>query len=120
MDKIAFCIPSKSNLRYLKGCIESIRRNAYRKDHEIIVFVDQDTDGTIEWLKENHTKYNIKWSVNPNMFEVYGIGRAYDECISLASTDIVLIFHADMILGTDADLHAFKHLQRVKWRVLLA
>ena len=28
MDKITFCIPSKSNLRYLKTCIPSIRENS--------------------------------------------------------------------------------------------
>jgi glycosyltransferase involved in cell wall biosynthesis len=112
MDKITFCIPSKSNLRYLKGCIESIRNNAYRKDHDIIVFVDQDNDGTVAWLIENHTKYNINWAINPDMSKLFGIGKAYDKCIDLANTDIVMIFHADMILGKNADLHAFKHLQR--------
>ena len=45
MDKITFCIPSKNNCRYLKACIPSIRKNAYRKDHDIIVFVDADEDG---------------------------------------------------------------------------
>jgi glycosyltransferase involved in cell wall biosynthesis len=50
MPKITFCIPSKSNVRYLKTCIPSIRKNAYRDDHDIIIFVDSDTDGTVEWL----------------------------------------------------------------------
>jgi len=31
MEKITFCIPSKSNLRYLKTCIPSIRNYAFRK-----------------------------------------------------------------------------------------
>ena len=47
MNKITFCIPSKSNLRYLKTCIPSIRENAYRKDHDIIIFVDSDEDNKI-------------------------------------------------------------------------
>ena len=59
MDKITFCIPSKSNLRYLKTCIPSIRNNARRDDHDIIVFVDSDEDGTIEWLNQVKDKYNI-------------------------------------------------------------
>ena len=58
MDKITFCIPSKDNLRYLKTCIPSIRKNAFRDDHDIIVFVDQDNDGTIEWLKEVNKKFD--------------------------------------------------------------
>ena len=50
MEKITFCIPSKNNRRYLEACIPSIRKNSYRKDHDIIVFVDADNDGTVEWL----------------------------------------------------------------------
>ena len=51
MKKITFCIPSKNNRRYLEACIPSIRKNCHRKDHDIIVFVDADNDGTVEWLE---------------------------------------------------------------------
>ena len=79
MEKITFCIPSKDNLRYLKTCIPSIRKNAYRKDHNIIVFVDQDNDGTVKWLDEAKREYNLKFIMNPNLNkERYGIGKAYD------------------------------------------
>jgi glycosyltransferase involved in cell wall biosynthesis len=112
MDKITFCIPSKSNLRYLKTCIPSIRKNSYRKDHDIIVFVDSDTDGTIEWLKKNADYYNITYYINPFLNErLFGIGKAYDYCIEKSNTDICMIFHADMMLGKDADFHAYKHLE---------
>jgi len=112
MNKITFCIPSKSNLRYLKTAIPSIRKNAYRKDHDIIVFVDSDEDGTIEWLEENAESLGVKYYVNPELGKsLYGIGKAYDYCIDKSETNIVMIFHADMMLGKDADLHAFKHLK---------
>ena len=112
MDKITFCIPSKSNLRYLKTCIPSIRKNAYRDDHEIIVFVDQDEDGTIKWLDEVKDQYNIQYYVNPKLGEeLFGIGRAYDYSISHSTTDIFMIFHADMMLGKHADLKAYNHLK---------
>ena len=112
MDKITFCIPSKSNLRYLKTCIPSIRKNAYRDDHEIIIFVDQDEDGTIKWLDEVKDQYNIQYYVNPKLGEeLFGIGRAYDYCIAHSTTDIFMIFHADMMLGKHADLKAYNHLK---------
>ena len=112
MDKITFCIPSKSNLRYLKTCIPSIRKNAYRDDHEIIVFVDQDEDGTIKWLDEVKDQYNIQYYVNPKLGEeLFGIGRAYDYCIAHSTTDIFMIFHADMMLGKHADLKAYNNLK---------
>ena len=112
IDKITFCIPSKSNLRYLKTCIPSIRKNAYRKDHDIIVFVDEDTDNTIEWLEEVKEEYNIKYYVNPELGKkLYGIGKAYDYCIEKSTTDVFMIFHADMMLGKNADLKALNYLQ---------
>jgi len=113
MEKITFCIPSKNNCRYLKACIPSIRKNAYRKDHDIIIFVDADEDGTVEWLKSVEIEYNLKYIVN-DTDELYGIGRAYDKCIDESTTDIFMIFHADMMLGKDADLEAFKYLDKKK------
>ena len=112
MDKITFCIPSKSNLRYLKTCIPSIKNNAYRNDHDIIIFVDSDEDGTVEWLEQVKDEYNLTYYINPKLGkELYGIGRAYDYCIEKSTTDIFMIFHADMMLGKDADLKAFNHLK---------
>ena len=111
MEKITFCIPSKSNLRYLKTCIPSIRENAYRKDHDIIVFVDQDEDGTVEWLSKVADQYKVKYYINPKLNkELFGIGKAYDYCVENSETDVFMIFHADMMLGINADLNAFKQL----------
>jgi glycosyltransferase involved in cell wall biosynthesis len=112
VEKITFCIPSKSNLRYLKTCIPSIRENASRNDHEIIIFVDSDEDGTVEWLEQVKDEYDLKYFVNPNLGEkLFGIGKAYDYCVEQSTTDIFMIFHADMMLGKDADLKAFQYLK---------
>jgi len=112
MEKITFCIPSKSNLRYLKTCIPSIRKNAHRSDHEIIIFVDEDEDGTIDWLTQVKDEYQLQYYENPNLGKyLYGIGMAYDFCIEKSTTDIFMIFHADMMLGKNADLYAYSHLK---------
>ena len=112
MDKITFCIPSKDNLRYLKTCIPSIRKNAYRGDHDIVVFVDQDNDGTINWLNEAKREYDLKFIINPKLNkERFGIGKAYDACIKEANTEVVMVFHADMMLGKHADKKAFDLLE---------
>lgn len=97
---ITFCIPSKNNLRYLKPCIKSIRDNSYYKDNEILVYVDQDNDGTCEWLDEQNIKFIINGDIEPQ-----GIGHAYDTMFKEAKFDYVIAFHADMILGPRADLH---------------
>ena len=91
MEKITFCIPSKNNCRYLKACISSIRKNSYRKDHDILIFVDADEDGTVKWLESVKNKNNLEYFVNPNIGEkLFGIGKAYDSLIEDAETDLVI------------------------------
>ena len=96
---ITFCIPSKNNLRYLKPCIKSIQDNSYYPN-QIIVYVDQDTDGTVEWLRENGIKFIQNHEETPR-----GIGFAYDNMFQWADREYVIAFHADMILGPHADKH---------------
>ena len=103
--KITFCIPSKNNLRYLKSSITSIKQNS-TLDNEIIVWVDQDEDGTEEWLKEN----NIKYLINPEN-EPQGIAAGYNRCIEAALNEIVCMFHADMFMGKGFDVNLVKHLK---------
>jgi glycosyltransferase involved in cell wall biosynthesis len=111
MEKITFCIPSKTNLRYLKTCIPSIRENAFRKDHDITIFVDSDEDRTVEWLEQVKDQYNLTYYVNPDLGKnLFGIGKAYDYCIEKSTTDVFMIFHADMMLGKDADFKAYQNL----------
>ena len=44
-------------MKYLKLCIESIKKNSKYKDHEIIPHVNDGTDGTLEFLKQNNIKF---------------------------------------------------------------
>jgi len=97
---LTYCIPSKNNLRYLKPCIKSIQDNSYYKDNEILVYVDQDNDGTCEWLSEKGFKFIKNDNDTPK-----GIGHAYDTMFKEAKYDYVIAFHADMILGPRADKH---------------
>lgn len=104
LEKITFCIPSKNNLRYLKGSINSIKENS-TIEHDILVFVDSDTDGTCNWLNANGIKYLENKESIPT-----GIANAYNECIKAAKTEIVCAFHADMVMGKHFDVNLLKHL----------
>jgi GT2 family glycosyltransferase len=51
-------IPSWNNLPYLKVCVDSIRKNsAY--PHQIIVHVNEGTDGTLEWVQNEGLDYTF-------------------------------------------------------------
>ena len=49
--KISFIVPSRNNLKYLKWCYDSIRKNQGKHEVEICVADDASTDGTWEWCK---------------------------------------------------------------------
>jgi glycosyltransferase involved in cell wall biosynthesis len=105
---ITFCIPSKNNLRYLKSSIKSILENSFY-DNKIIVYVDSDNDGTIDWLDKNGIKYIQNTSSEPK-----GIAYGYDRCIEHAQTEVVCMFHADMYMAKGFDVNAIKHLKDKK------
>ena len=48
-------IPSFNNLKYLKKCIESIKKNSHY-DHEIIPHINEGSDGTANYLKDNNIR----------------------------------------------------------------
>ena len=61
--KITTCISSNNNLDYLKLAIQSVRKNAFFKDMPIIVYAENCSDGTDEWLKENYQKLDIEYYI---------------------------------------------------------
>ncbi len=85
---ISIIIPSFNNLDYLELCINSLKKNSYYKN-EILVHVNEGSDGTIEYLKKNqiiftHTKNNI------------GLCKACNLISKKSSYDYILYSHDDM------------------------
>lgn len=91
-------IPSWNNLPYLKLCIDSIRRHSTYA-HEILVHVNDGTDGTIEWLKEQ----GIACSRSS---ENIGICMAVNHLAGMARHEWLLYMNDDMVCcpGWDAAL----------------
>lgn len=108
MTNISFCIPSKNNLRYLRTAILHLRTMCANPNHEILVWIDKDEDGTSAYLKELNDP-NLRYWVNEKP-EPFGIGNAYDFLVSQSSNDLVMMYHADMIAGKDMDVALLEHI----------
>lgn len=104
--KISYCLPTKNNLRYLKGSIQSIKENS-QLPYEIVVFIDADNDGTEEWLKQNAPE--VKYTKNASS-EFKGIAYGYNRCIEQSTGDVICVFHADMYMAKGFDVNLVKHL----------
>ena len=92
---ISFIQPSRNNLKYLKWSYNSIRKNlGYR--HEICWADDFSNDGTWEWMNEIVKKDpNVKIHRNEGPTRL-GHTILYDTLVDMATSDIVMIYHADM------------------------
>jgi hypothetical protein len=105
IPKFTFCITSKNNLRYLKHAIFYIKENSVI-EHDILVFIDADNDGTEKWCVENKIEY-----IKNSSKELFGIGNAYNLLVEKSNTDFVVIYHADMIMGKGFDVALYN-----KWK----
>ena len=106
---VTLVIPGYNNLRHLKNCYASIKKHA--SDIKLVLLDDGSTDGTFEWISSLN---------DPNITSIYrsekrlGHVILYDKGIDLAETEIVGIFHCDMIMGPNYIENVLKHLEKEK------
>jgi len=107
---ISFIQPSRNNLKYLQWSYNSIRKNlGYR--HEICWADDFSDDGTWEWMQEIVEKdKNVRIHRNEGPTRL-GHTILYDTLVDMATSDIVMIYHADMYATPNLDVEILKHLE---------
>ena len=81
-------IPTFNNLKYLKLCLHSIKKNSL-KNHEIIIHVNDGSDGTLDFVKSN--KIIHTYSID-NIGLCSGVNLAANK----ATKDYILYSHDDM------------------------
>ena len=104
---IAPCINTNNNLDYLKLAIQSVRQNAYYNEQPIVVYAENCTDGTDEWLEQNAKELNLTYLIEKNEV-AKGIGGGMDICVSRAKTEYVNIIHSDMWIAPNQDIELLK------------
>ena len=105
IPQITFAIASKNNFRYVTHAAKYIRENCYRKDHIIHIGIDGEDSELEEWVKEQNQNGDINIMVSNG---VSGIAAIYNDIAKKATTDFIIIYHADMIAGKDVDLYLYK------------
>jgi GT2 family glycosyltransferase len=86
---LSILIPSWNNLPYLKLCIEKIRQHS-SLEHQILVHVNQGTDGSLDWVRQqciihSHSSSNI------------GICLAVNQLAAMATHDWLVYLNDDMV-----------------------
>lgn len=99
-------LPTWNNLPYLQLCIESIRRNS-TLSIQIIVIVNDGSDGTIEWLEQQNTIDYVHAVQNIGI--CYGLNIAR----SLVKADYIVYLNDDMYVLPDWDTHLFNEIKKI-------
>ena len=81
-------IPAWNNLALLQLCVKSIRQNSSHP-HQIIVHVNDGSDGTLEWVRAQQLDHT-------HSTENIGICLAVNEAAMLARHDYILYLNDDM------------------------
>ncbi len=99
-------IPTFNNVKYLKKCIESIKKNS-TFTHQIIPHVNEGSDGTINFLEENKIDYTY---TNFNS----GICTGMNMAAKKSKYDLILYAHDDFYFCPKWDLILKKEIDKIK------
>lgn len=98
-------IPTWNNLPFLKICVESIEKNsAY--PHEILIHVNDGSDGTLDWVREKGYKYTHSTG---NI----GVCWAMNGLRPLMTTDYVAYVNDDMYVLPGWDKALYDEIRRM-------
>ena len=98
-------IPTFNNINYLKFCIKSLRNNSCF-DHEIIIHINDGSDGTLEYVKKNNIKYT--YSINN-----IGLCSSINSASKLSKFKYILYAHDDMYFCPDWDIVLIEEVKKI-------
>lgn len=99
-------IPTWNNLPYLKLCIESLRQHSDFR-HQIIVMVNEGTDGTLEWVS---SQPDLEYVASP---ENIGICYGLNACRPLIKNPYVVYANDDMYFLPHWDLFLNEYIEQI-------
>jgi glycosyltransferase involved in cell wall biosynthesis len=94
---ISITIPTFNNLDYLKCTINSIKQNSVLDNYEILLHINEGSDGTLEYAKKNNYRFTFS---EKNI----GLCSAINKICEIAKYDYLLYSHDDMYFCPEWDL----------------
>ncbi|MCC6251160.1 MAG: glycosyltransferase family 2 protein [Bacteroidia bacterium] len=98
-------IPTWNNLEYLKLCVNSIKKNSAHQ-HQIIVHVNDGSDGTLDYIKEEQIEYTYS-------ADNIGICYAVNQAAALAQHDYIVYMNDDMYVCPLWDKYIIEEIQKL-------
>lgn len=113
MKKITFATNTGPNtLEYTKLLLKSLKENLDSDEHEILVFIDKDNDGTLEYLRSIKKDFKDLKIVTHKIKPIVGPERNSNLIVETAKHDIVSYLQSDMVVSKHYDTEILKHLEQ--------
>jgi GT2 family glycosyltransferase len=112
MQQISFVTNTGADtLEYTKLLLDSLKINLVGKEHEIIVFIDKDNDGTYDYLKSIKKDFYDLKIVTHKLKGPVGYQRNSNLLVDIAKHDIVSYLQSDMVIGPNYDVNVLSELE---------
>ena len=112
MKKISFVInTAKNELNYIKLLLESLKENLDSDEHEILVFVDSDNQGTTDYLKYVKQGYKDLKIITHSVGPCVGYSRNNNLLVDLAKHNIISYLQSDMVISPHYDSDILANLE---------
>jgi len=112
MKRITFATNTAPNtLEYTKLLLKSLKENLDYNEHEILLFVDADNDGTVEYLKSIKSQFYDLKIITHKVKPIVGPERNINLIAELASHDIVSYLQNDMVVSKHYDTEILKDIE---------
>lgn len=110
-SKITFCINTANNERnHIELLFRSLYKNLSHSEYPIIVYVENDNQDTVGFLKTQKELFpNLKIVINP-LPVCIGYARNINLMFEMADTDVVSYLQSDMVIGPSYDIEVLKYL----------
>ena len=105
-ENFSIIIPTWNNLEYLKLCIKSIRNNS-TYNNQIIIAVNEGSDGTVEWLE---TQLDIDYIHSEKNL---GVCYAVNACRPYVTTNYIAYLNDDMYVLPNWDKELNKEIEKI-------
>ncbi|MDI9319629.1 MAG: glycosyltransferase [Phycisphaerales bacterium] len=96
-------IPTWNNLAFVQLCVESIRKNSDYK-HQVILHINDGSDGTLDWVKEQQMDYT-------HTPDNAGICKAVNVAAVLATQEYIVYMNDDMYVLPHWDTELIQEIQ---------
>ena len=112
LKPISFIINTCINeLEYIKLLLNSLKLNLDGDKHEILIFIDNDNQGTYEYLKSIKDQFYDLKIITHKSPPCIGYSRNNNLLVELAKHDIVSYLQSDMVISPHYDTDVLNNLE---------